>query len=67
MTFIQAKRKAKAESEAGYVQHVNRLHEGGFTVSDWFGDSTVASYENGKRIDSGRHSLNGFVNISGRA
>lgn len=55
MTYDEAIEKARLESEAGYVQHVNRAEyqqgesEIVYTVSDWYDcDATVISFENGK-------------------
>ncbi len=60
MKLKEAKEKARIESLNGYVQHVNiagkwvNKSEGktelDYKVSDWFCDSTVASYENGKEL-----------------
>jgi hypothetical protein len=59
MTYKDACDKARSESENGYVQHVNQVHDGyvspddpnGYTVSDWYdADVTVASFENGREL-----------------
>ena len=52
MTYDEAVMVARIESENGYVQHVNRIQKLGtniieYIVSDWFDDTTVASFENG--------------------
>ena len=49
--------KAKADAiriskEEGVAQHVNEIRPGIYKVEDWYdADTTVASYENGKRLD----------------
>ena len=44
-----AKEYARKESEAGYVQHVNKHPKGGFRVEDWLdGSDTVISYQGGE-------------------
>lgn len=49
------KNAAKKNSEAGYVQHINKDDStaAGYYLSDWYdSDSTVYSYENGKLIST---------------
>lgn len=42
--------KAQEDSKNGYVVHVNKTATG-FELSDWYDeDTTVASYENGKKL-----------------
>ena len=50
-TFCQT---AATASKAGYVQHVQRLPDGSYRLSDWYDSSVVASFENGKKIAQGR-------------
>lgn len=54
MTRQAAVDKAREDSKAGYVQHVNlTVRAGGYSyaVSDWYdGDATVASFEGGRLI-----------------
>lgn len=49
MTLLEACETARIESLKGYVQHVNK-GMGYYYVSDWYSDTTVASYENGYKI-----------------
>lgn len=46
----RAMAKAQLESRNGYVQHVCKLPSGNYAVSDWYDSSTVASFENGRRL-----------------
>lgn len=50
MSLEFATQTAKRRSLNGYVQHVNKMSENNYYVSDWFGDSTVISFENGKEL-----------------
>lgn len=58
MTLIEATEKAKLESKNGYVQHVNcdiYYNQDGtithnYVVSDWYDNSTVISFENGREL-----------------
>ena len=46
-----AKERAREESKAGHVVHVNKTKSGGYALEDWFDDkATVASYENGRAL-----------------
>ena len=50
-----AKEYARKESEAGYVQHVNKQPEGGFRVEDWLdGSDTVISYQGGEVLQENK-------------
>lgn len=52
--FEEAKKAAELDSKNGYVVHVNRQGEG-YQFSDWFdADDTVASYENGRKLNENR-------------
>ena len=50
MTKQQAIDKARQESRNGQVQHVNYIPQTGnrYTVSDWYSEDTIISFENGK-------------------
>lgn len=50
MDLDTAKKLAKRESEAGYVQHVNQVGDNLYSVSDFANNKTVASYERGRPI-----------------
>jgi len=51
LRFQKACNQAYKESKNGYVQHVNRTKDGAYYVSDWYNsDSTVASFENGRKL-----------------
>lgn len=65
MRLSDAMRKAEAESRNGYVQYVCKLNpkkadaryrgvdvdpNDDYIVSDWLDDTTVASFENGRRL-----------------
>lgn len=41
--------EAYEDSKNGYVQHVEKT-DSGYTISDWYGDDTVASFENGRTL-----------------
>ncbi len=51
----EVKEKAKAISaEEGVVQHVNRVNNNIYKVSDWYdSDNTVCSFENGRELNEG--------------
>ena len=50
--YETALRMAKQNSEKGFVQHVNELPDGSFTVEDWYdSDFTIASYEYGELLN----------------
>lgn len=50
-----AKEYARKESEAGYVQHVNKHPKGGFRVEDWLdGSDTVISYQGGEVLQENK-------------
>ena len=49
MSLDIARQCACQDSRTGYVQHVNRSRVG-YIVSDWFDNSTVASFENGREL-----------------
>ena len=50
-----AKEYARKESEAGYVQHVNKHPKGGFRVEDWLdGSDTVTSYQGGEVLQENK-------------
>lgn len=53
MSFEEACKEAKLISkEEGVVQHVNKVKNGVYTVSDWFDDnSTECSFENGTKLN----------------
>lgn len=48
------KHKAQQESKEGYGQHVNKdANDGHYYISDWYdSDETVASYENGRQLNT---------------
>ena len=48
--FVDACQKARDASKEGFVQHVDKLDGGGYSVSDWMSDDTVSSYSNGNHI-----------------
>lgn len=65
MTLVDAMRMAEVESRGGFVQHVCKLDpakadaryrgvnvdpNADYIVSDWFDDSTVASFEDGRGL-----------------
>lgn len=43
--------EAYEASKNGYVQHVNKSPSGAYYLSDWYDASTVASFENGRRLN----------------
>ncbi len=43
----QLLQEAYEDSKNGYVQHVEKT-DSGYRISDWYGDETVASFENGR-------------------
>ena len=45
----QYEKQAQEESKNGYVVHVNKTPFG-FELSDFYDDTTVASYENGIKL-----------------
>jgi hypothetical protein len=48
VSWEQAREEAKQISqEEGTVQHINKLDDGSYIVSDWYDDTTVLSYESG--------------------
>jgi hypothetical protein len=57
MDLETAKAQAQANSEEGYVQHVNKNEDGTYSISDWYdSDSTVYSYENGMSLNENQES-----------
>jgi|GEM_PF-4292117 len=51
-SLSKMKELARKESEQGYVQHVNKLPNGGYRVEDWYdSDNTVFSYEGGELLE----------------
>lgn len=53
--LLSAMEDAKMQSENGYVVHVNKSPKGDYELSDWYDDeSTVASYENGRKLNENK-------------
>ena len=58
MSYNEAINKARKLSKNGYVQHVNRIVIADrydfsgyyYIVSDWYDDTTVISFENGREL-----------------
>ncbi len=50
MTLHEARTAARVASLNGYVQHVNMFDNGVYYISDWYGDCTVCSFENGREL-----------------
>ena len=50
MTLTEAIAKAYEESKNGYVVHVQQIGPICYRLTDWYSESVIASYENGREL-----------------